>query len=250
MNTIKARFFAPPKNQIKLHFRRLELKFLLTFNQYLSLRLRISRHLTLDPFAGDLGYYQISSIYFDTANLTSYLHSKAGLRHRIKFRLRQYTHQSQPSNTIFWELKRKIDATVIKDRGVSSPLETEKLLQQISTPTPDPTIQKFLQAKRRYLLKPKILLRYRREPFLGPTQDLRITFDHHIDVTPVNLVEFKASEGKNILSKRVIMELKFACSLPHWVGEIIGEYNLERIRVSKYSLGIEATKSHLTWITP
>lgn len=237
-------------HHLKLHFRRFEFKYLLTYNQYRLVKAVVARRLEIDPFTDHSGSYIIESLYLDSPNFNSYLATKAGIKNRRKFRLRRYyfTHPHE-SKYVFWEIKRKDDITVFKDRTPLSPFVSQKLLRPpIDLYSKNEILQKFIAAKAHYLLKPKILIRYRREPFLGTTPEIRLTFDH--DISAVRSSDWNwRSEGSSVIPGLVVMECKYTSSLPLWLGQLIGTYNLERLPVSKYCLSLEKTTNNLSWVT-
>lgn len=233
---------------IKLHFRRFELKYPLSFDQYGLIHPLVARRLQSDPFVGSAGYYQVNSLYFDTPTLNAYHQSRAGLRNRLKYRLRTYSTATQTSPYSFVEIKRKHDAAVLKDRELLSSTQVDQLLaHQLNSP--HQVIRQFTLAQTRYFLQPKILLTYRREPFVAELPELRITFDSQIQVTRANRLDQFKGGYYQIFPQLVIMEIKFTGSLPFWLAQLIGRYNLERQTFSKYALGIERVKSYLPWIT-
>ncbi len=249
MPLLSAQLFSPTPSQIKLHFRRFEFKYLLNRDQYINLRHAISRRLSRDPFSGATGHYIIESLYLDSPTLSSYQQTKAGLRNRSKYRLRTYINSTGHRTGIFWEIKRKFDNTVIKDRRLLSVTKSAQLLHSSNHSTRDELIKKFIFVKNRYLFQPKILIRYDREPFIGTVPELRVTFDHEITAVQVTK-ENNWRQTQRVFPDRVIMEIKFTGSLPFWLGELIAKYNLERLPFSKYILGIEKIKKYLLWVIP
>ncbi len=249
MPLLSTRLFSPTPYQIKLHFRRFEFKYLLNRDQYAALRHTISRRLSRDPFSGAAGHYIIESLYLDSPTLSSYQQTKAGLRNRSKYRLRTYISSGHRTG-IFWEIKRKFDNTVIKNRRLLSVTQSAQLLRSSKIhSSQDELIKQFIFVKERYLFEPKILIRYDREPFIGTVPELRVTFDH--DITAVQVTkENNWRQTQRVFPDRVIMEIKFTGSLPFWLGELIAKYDLERIPFSKYILGIEKIKQYLLWVIP
>ncbi len=250
MNKLKKVFAKSADDQLKLHFRRFEFKYAININQYLEIKKTIQKRMKVDPFAKNQGEYSIESIYFDTLSLSSYQQAKAGLKNRAKFRLRTYPDASRnkASKYVFWEIKRKKDATVLKDRSPLTLNQTLNILHDTSKrPKNDQTLNKFVFSLKRHLLKPKILIRYRREPFIAD-RNLRITFDKQIETGSVSSFWQKDIPTQLLLPQIVVMEIKFTGSLPFWLGQLVRQYDLERQPFSKYTQSIEITKPHLSWI--
>lgn len=235
-------------DQLKLHFRRFEFKYPLTSKKYQAIKKTITKRLSIDPFAKNKGEYTIESVYFDTPSLSSYQQTKAGLKNRIKYRLRTYPQTLTSKSYVFWEIKRKKDVTVLKDRSPLTSAQTQALLDQTSVIyQKDKTLEKFNYALKRHLLRPKILIRYRREPFIA-LNDLRITFDYSIETGTLNEFGQKNIAVKPLLPNIVVMEIKFTGSLPFWLGQLVRKFDLERQPFSKYTQSLEITKPHLSWI--
>src|SRR3989344_14084 len=140
--------------QLKLHFRRFELKYPLSLDQYRLIRPLVARRLSPDPFVGSAGYYQVNSLYFDTPNLNAYHQSRAGLKNRIKYRLRTYSTAIPAPPYAFLEIKRKHDATVLKDRDLLSLAQVDQLLAHQSN-SQNSVIKQFTLAQTRYFLQPQ-----------------------------------------------------------------------------------------------
>lgn len=250
MNQLTTTFLKPPTNQVTLHFRRFELKYVLSVPQYQAVHAVISQRLPADPYANKHGFYYIASLYYDTPAYKSYLDTKAGIRNRVKYRLRSYSHQAKASPQVFWEIKRKFDMAVVKDRGVLSTSQTQQTLNHPTITHPDAVISQYLAAMRRYPLNEKVIIRYKREPFMAENPEIRVTFDHEIVISTPKMPYEADAEGFHILGNGVIMEIKFIGSLPKWLGRVIMQFDLQRVPFSKYVLGLERAKKHLSWIHP
>lgn len=249
MNKITNKLIQLNPEQVKLHFRRFELKYLINPHDYPAVKSQISARLQLDPFTHKTGSYQVSSIYLDTPTLSTYSQTKAGIKNRTKYRLRSYSNSLNQPSYMFWEIKRKNDMVVVKDRSILSTSESIKLFYRDNLPSKiSSTLKEFIFFKRRYLLKPKILIRYRREPYICDSPELRITFDTNIEVATIDDLTDPVISSRLIFPQAIVMEFKFTGSLPFWLGEIVRQYNLERQPFSKYTHGIEKTKSYLPWI--
>ena len=103
-------------------------------------------------------------------------------------------------------------------------------------------INDFVFETLRKKIEPKIIVDYNRRPYINKFGLLfRLTFD----------TELKSSAGQNIFdndnnfnfkefaSGKTILELKFERSIQPWFHRIIQNYNLMRLSVSKFALGME-----------
>lgn len=214
-----------PRHQRKLtlHFRRFEFKYWITPEVRFRLRKAICRYLRPDPYANQDGSYAVTNIYFDSPGMKCYYDLEAGLKNRQKIRHRYY---GDDKSWLFWEIKKKLDSIVIKDRCLAkSPTgELATRLDAIS---------------RLWRLRPVAWVRYLREPWVGQG-GLRITFDRNLMVARTRHTD-KLSPVWHLPLRpdQEIMELKYSGSLPAWLYRIIGVFNLERQQISKYRIAVE-----------
>lgn len=213
------------KRRIKLHFRRFEFKYLVSSEQKDAITKQIKPFMYLDPFVMSGSSYLITSLYLDSPTLTFYRQNEAGLPDRKKIRFRYYDNNQK---IIFKEIKRKRQDIVYKDRVISdgpqnSPVEIE--IKQLT---------KLLH------LRPTLWIKYNRQPWIDPKNNLRITFDSDINVAAAKLqIDHGAKWFKTILQGYNIMELKFDGKLPWQIFNIISKHSLIREALSKYRLAIE-----------
>src|SRR5947207_15583680 len=103
-----------------LHFRRLELKYFLPDRWIRHLVEQISPFTEVDPYLVREGRgrtsYPVTSLYFDSYDLSSFLEKENGLLFRRKIRLRTYEQAFSRNAPCFIEIKRRLDSVVIKDR--------------------------------------------------------------------------------------------------------------------------------------
>jgi len=241
-----SQIFNQAQDRLKLHFRRFEFKYLISVRLADLIKDYISKRLELDQFAKKSGSYIVQSIYLDTIHYSSYQDVKAGVKNRVKYRLRSYNPDQKNSKYVFWEIKRKLDVTVFKDRALLTNGQSQKYIDKNIIPPPKQEVLRNLQqARLRYLLRPNILIRYRRQPFINKTTDLRITFDQEIEANKIDPQWKPASWSRSIHPQSIIMEIKFTGSLPFWLAEIVRKYNLERKPFSKYALSLEKVNPKL-----
>src|SRR3954462_10168197 len=100
-----------------LQHQRLELKYLVREQTAQAVRDFIGSYLLLDKFGAtepDLSY-PIHSLYLDSDDYTFYWQTINGNKNRYKLRLRYY--DDKPSSPIFFEIKRRMNNAILKDRG-------------------------------------------------------------------------------------------------------------------------------------
>lgn len=211
------------QQQLKLHFRRFEIKYLITPAMKFRIRNYLKGWLRPDPFSGADGGYTITSIYFDSPGLRFYRENEAGLINRQKIRHRYY---NQDKSRVFWEVKRKIDSVVVKDRCLAS--------------RPSSEMAEYLASRKKlWRLRPVAWVNYSREPWIGP-DDMRVTFDSRLAAgRPAEIILDSPRKVIPMLGGREVMEFKYSGRLPRQLSRIIYKFNLQRQAIGKYRLAIE-----------
>jgi len=202
----------------------------------------------IDKYARKLGgQYTVRSIYFDTPELACYLEKIAGVKRRNKVRLRGYNGGS-PQDKVFFEIKKKIDEPLFKNRVSMTYEEAQKLLRGES-------VEDIISAEnaRRFLyhiyarrMQPVVTVIYEREPLqallIDQDNDLRITFDKNLRAVPNPSLDelFEESLARPVTDSHFIMEVKFNRYLPTWVKSVVASFGLKKGPASKYAMSIEA----------
>src|SRR5262245_40784350 len=101
----------------KLQLQRFELKYLVDEATALAVRDFVSPHLELDEFSvGRPNFsYPVHSVYFDSDDLRLYQSTINSEKNRYKLRLRFYS--DAPEAPVFFEIKRRVDGAILKQRG-------------------------------------------------------------------------------------------------------------------------------------
>lgn len=209
----------------KLHFQRFEFKYLMDeLKAQRVLQALLANNLDFDPYTeGKTDHaYTVTSLYYESPELKCYQEKISGLQNRFKLRERIYEREFKNDLPIFYEIKKKNDAVIIKDRKLNSPSSDFN----------------FLRA--RYNLMPRLLVSYKRQALQGKFQErLRVTFDSAISATETrSLKDFGAL--RSVASGLVVMEVKYNNTLPGWFLRTIEGYELERQPFSKYCVGVES----------
>lgn len=238
------------KQKPKLHFQRLEFKYILDANQFKEIRGLLSKYVELDNFVGNTkhGFYEVLSLYYDSPRFYSYWEKIDGAKKRRKIRLRTYRADGVLSNNIFFEIKRKHNSVVLKDRFVLSENDYDNLIKRgdffdsdsMNDSNRSDILEEFHYLKGRRFLAPKILISYNREPYLGKfNKNVRITFDYAIKAKQCKHLLNDKNNFIDLSGAKVIMEIKFKGALPFYIENIIKAYNLNRVPYSKYCEGVE-----------
>lgn len=212
------------KRKIQLHFRRFEFKYLISYQQHQKISRIISRKLAPDPFGEPKGIYTITNLYFDSPGLKYYYQNEAGLKDRQKIRHRFYNHERDKT---FWEIKRKTDAVIIKDRCFLNDYSSA-MQNQI----------RYFNLRDRLL--PTLWVEYQREAWILPANDLRATFDFNINISSSRLQDrYPRFWEKKLLPGFIVMELKFNGRLPYWIYSLMKQFSLERQALGKYQFAVQ-----------
>ena len=97
-------------------FKRKEIKFLLTMNQFNSLIEMLEAYMIPDEYCKNGNEYGIYNIYYDTADSTLIRESLSKPYYKEKLRLRSYYSPASDRDKVFLEIKKKIGGIVTKRR--------------------------------------------------------------------------------------------------------------------------------------
>lgn len=213
-------------------FKRYELKFLLTKEQYGKLRWNMEKHMAGDEF----GKSTICNLYFDTPDYLLIRRSLEKPVYKEKLRLRSYG-TAKPDSTSFIEIKKKYQSVVYKRRisveyakAIDYLLHGKKII--------DTQISREIDYLMQYYghLSPRVFLSYEREAFYGRgNHDFRMTFDENILWRDEDLCLTKGAYGLPILQDgQVLLEVKTAFAIPMWLTTTLSELGVYKTSFSKY----------------
>ena len=215
-----------------------EFKFIVDSEVGAALREAARKLLAPDPHAtGPCGdQYRTTTLYFDTDELAVY--QRRGSYGRAKFRVRRYG----DADTVFLERKLRTKDILSKRRSTLSLNELARLAEGSLEP------HKHVRWFQRRLLTRRLTavcrISYLRTARVAMTEDgpIRLTLDDELMVTPVSAVTFNGHVSPIPLTDRTIVELKFTGSMPSVFKQIVEDFALTPARLSKYRLGVEATR--------
>ena len=235
------------------HYRH-ELKYKISYPDYLAMRSRLRPVMKADPHAAAGGRYLVRSIYFDNLNDKALREKIDGVAKREKFRIRYY---NDDLSYIVLEKKMKIGSLCLKYSAPITEEECRKILNggRISVTNggrgsvtsgdlafmkehPQELVRE-LYAKMTYQqLRPRVLVSYTREPFIYPAGNVRVTFDSDIR-TSLFRREFLTGEAAGISAtdepQDIYLEVKFDAFLPEVVQDLIQVKGIRQHAFSKYS---------------
>ena len=239
-----------------------ELKYKISYPDYLAMRSRLRPVMKADPHAAAGGRYLVRSIYFDNLNDKALREKIDGIAKREKFRIRYY---NDDLSYIVLEKKMKIGSLCLKCSAPITEEECRKILSGGRSSATDggrssvtdggrgslrngdlsfmkehpQELVRELYAKMTYqLLRPRVLVSYTREPFIYPAGNVRVTFDSDIR-TSLFHQEFLTKEAAGISAtdepQDVYLEVKFDAFLPEVVQDLIRVKGIRQHAFSKYS---------------
>jgi len=224
-------------------FSRFEYKYRLPRGMAESVRACVAAHLPLDRYSesADDGYYDISSLYLDSADLRLCRESLAGQKNRFKLRIRAY--DDEPANPVFLEVKRRLNSVIVKDRV---PMPRDQL-GRLADPTggcQEDGAQQFHLYRNLLAAQPQSLVRYQRLAYEGAGHNrVRVTFDRDLSCRLCSqwAVEVHGGLWRRVLADQVVLEIKFDGRFPSWVQELVRRFQLQAQSVSKYCLGLQTS---------
>ncbi len=171
----------------KLQLQRFELKYIIEEPVARAVRDYVSTQLELDEFSvGKPNYsYPVHSLYLDSDDLHLCQSTINSEKNRYKLRLRFYN--DQPDTPVFFEIKRRVDSAILKQRGGVNRQAVDWLL---AGHMPEPAhleskepkhffaLQRFCELMKRLEARPKVHVSYLREAWLPHDgNSVRVTMD-------------------------------------------------------------------------
>ena len=233
-----------------LQHQRLELKYIIQEETARGVRDFVSSYLTLDAFGtrqADLSY-PVHSLYLDSDDLAFYWHTINGNKNRFKLRLRYY--EDWPASPVFFEIKRRMNAAILKQRGAVKRSAVDALLagqlpdpKQLffNEPTQMPALERFCELMQLHHAKPKAHVAYRREAWISTHDNsLRVTMDRQVQIEcePAARLCTEMRNPVNVFQNGIVLELKFTGRFPDWFKELVRCFNLWQCSAAKYVDGV------------
>jgi len=207
-----------------------------------------------DPhvIAGVGNGYTVHSLYLDTRNMDFYQDKIAGLRNRMKVRIRGYD-RIEPQAVVYLEIKRKRGTEVIKQRApilqndLSAFLESgdtnRYVFRDQRSDASEHDARQFLFQYHTKTLRPVITMAYEREAFYSRfDSDVRITLDKNLrffdDATLKSLIQTRPH--LYALPGKFILEVKTTVGIPLWLRNILYRMNVHHEALSKYTICVDS----------
>ena len=187
-----------------------------------------------DPHAQG-GFYTVRSLYFDTPQDKALREKLDGVDRREKFRLRSY---NGDMTRIALEKKCKIRGLSQKTLCPLTPDECHRLLRgDRSWMTRDgrKLVRELGSKMTLQGLQPKTLVDYRREPFVYPPGNVRVTIDSHIRTGLYDTDFFQPAAPFLSGDNPMILEIKYDAFLPDLIDWAVRPAFRAQSAFSKYA---------------
>ncbi len=211
-------------------FKRHEIKYLITINQYINLMNYLSDKVEKDVFYKSTIY----NVYYDTDNFELIRKSIEKPIYKEKLRIRSYDKPTLDSS-VYVELKKKYDHIVYKRR---EKIAYKYILNNSFLEGAETQIDKEIKYFNDFYggLTPKMFLSYERVAYyFKDDKQIRITFDTNIKYRTenVNLLP-SISDIKLLPNNLVLMELKVPFSIPYDLAKYLSSEKIFKRPFSKY----------------
>lgn len=224
---------------------RFELKYLIPEETALLVRDFVRSYLEMDEYSvGRPNYsYPVHSLYLDSQQLALYWDTINGTKNRFKLRLRYYS--TNADTPVFFEIKRRMNNCILKQRG-GVRQESVGLLLSGHFPGPEHlvskspnqmvAIERFCNLMEQMHAKPRVHIFYMREAYVSDNDEVRVTLDRSVMAEP-NLsfgVKTEMNHPITCFGKEVILELKFTNRYPEWFRELVRTFHVMQCGAAKY----------------
>jgi len=244
--------------QDNMQLQRWELKYVIPEDLALALREFVSSYLEIDEYGANKPNlsYSIHNLYLDSDDLQIYWGTINGNKNRFKLRLRFYADNPNPQAPVFFEIKRRMNEAILKQRcGIHRPAveavlggqlpEVAELVSQDARQLV--AIQRFIELSTDLNAYPVAHVSYDREAWISPHDNsVRVTFDRNVLISPEFTARFTADmdDPTSVFGSLVILELKFTGRFPDWFAEMVRIFGLRQGSASKYADGIAVKGEH------
>lgn len=229
----------------RLQSSRYEYKYLVPAERALEIREFVRSYLVPDHNDHPMGYgYEVNSLYLDSPGLELCNATVQGQKNRFKLRLRWYA--IGEDDPVFFEIKRRVDDQILKERAVVRRDAVQRILSGHWPSASDltdardgrslSTLQHFCKLRNALQATGSVYVRYLREAWVPESgNSVRVTFDRGLK---------GSGYGEGFTSTILdwdtpyvdgtILELKFNDRFPAWMSDLSQAFNLHRISMPKY----------------
>ena len=238
----------------RMQQQRFELKYLINEEMALKCRDFVRCYIDFDEYSvGKANFsYPVHSLYLDSDDLKLYWETINGVKNRYKLRLRYY--DTNAKSPVFFEIKRRMNNCIMKQRGgvrqefvpylLSGHLPREEHLLS-KAPKQMVALQRFCELMNTIHAKPKVHISYMREAYVSSDDKVRVTIDRGVYGEENLASSIKTTMKDPVLSFRntVILELKFTNRFPNWFRDLVRMAGVMQCGAAKYVESIQGLGS-------
>lgn len=212
-----------------------ELKHYINYGDLIQLRARLPCVARLDENSIEGNGYRVRSLYFDNYTDKVLREKIDGVDEREKFRLRLY---NDDISFIRLEKKSKKGGLCFKKSAAITAEECKQLISgdyEVLKDNGAPLLLELYTKMHYQQLRPKNIVDYRRDAFVYPVANVRITLDYDIRAgTDVN--SFLDTDIITVpIPGAIILEVKYDCFLPEIIRGMVSLSSRRSAAFSKYA---------------
>ena len=228
---------------------RFECKYLISPTAVPAIRAFIQPFMAPDRYAArwEGNRYAICSLYLDGQDLRLYQQTVGGERDRFKLRVRTY--DDDPDSPVYFEVKRKLNNIVSKQRAALSRSEATRMVDNgingwlncLPAEAVD-DLHCFALYSDLTNARPLVRVKYMREAYEGRGgEPVRITIDTDMMHAITLDLDLSHETGRWVTTPVAgsILELKFTERFPEWMGDLVRTFGLKQQPVPKYVLSVD-----------
>lgn len=230
---------------------RLELKYLIPDGLALKIRDYLASYLQPDSFGAMQpdGAYPVHSLYLDSGDLFLYQSTINGDRNRYKLRVRFY--EGCPEAPVFFEIKRRQDNAILKQRCavirkaageiLAGRVPDRRDLAHGGLPDAERAMHDFCRLLNKIQARPVARVFYKREAWLDDGNSrVRVTMDRAVQLSREDRfhLDGELRDPVTVFGNQVVLELKFTGRFPSWMGDLVRVFGLKQCSAAKYVDGI------------
>jgi hypothetical protein len=238
----------------KLQSNRREYKYLVSEKTARQIKDYVLKYLGPDPYTrldNDAGY-AVHSLYLDSPEFVLCRATMNGLKNRYKLRIRFY--DEVPDHPVYFEIKRRVNEVILKQRAAVRRSSLAKLLtggqpsesdlQQLDTDNYK-ALCTFCSLRDEIAATPTAFTSYLRQGFEPIDSNVvRVTLDRQLRAGRflgwLSAADVQTWPQPHV--NGVVLELKFTDRFPDWTQALVECFDLSRTSVPKYVLCMEALK--------
>ena len=227
-----------PDAQNGLSFRH-ELKYYINYRDYVILKNALKSLLMPDVNTGTDNTYMIRSLYFDDIYESALREKISGYDNRSKFRIRIYNYSE---DVIRFEKKVKKGEYIAKRSMMLSRDEYDQIAAgdiAFLLGRNEPLASEIYYEMKNNMMAPRVIVDYRREAYVYPFGNVRITFDKDLKsgLALTDIFDPDTPVMPIYESGTMVLEVKFDKFLPEHIKRVLNSINAaSRSAISKYLL--------------